>query len=292
MSDYLTACADLRARLGADAVLTDRSEIIVYQSDGSTLHDALPGAVVFPLDTQQVADVVSTCHRHGVPFVARGAGTGLSGGAMAARGGIVIALNRMNKILDIDVENRRATVQPGVTNLAVTQAVTEHGLHYAPDPSSQAVCTLGGNVAHNSGGPHTLKYGVTVNHVIGLQLVLPDGEIVEVGGPERPGYDLLALLVGSEGTLGVVTAVTVKLTPDPQAIRTLLAAFPSPDQASRAVSAIIGAGLFSATPTICHNNHNTRGNSKINGNSNPPPIYSVISSRMPLRSPTTMSKSS
>jgi len=210
------------------------------------MHAAPAGAVVYPTSTSEVARVVAACADHDAPFVARGAGTGLSGGAMAMDGGVVVALNRMDAVLSVDAENRRAVVQPGVTNLAISRAVAEHDLYYAPDPSSQAVCTIGGNVAHNSGGPHTLKYGVTVNHVLGLELVLPDGQVLEIGGPERPGYDLLALLTGSEGTMGIVTSVTVNLLRKPQAVRTLLAAFPTPDQASRAVAGIIAGGCVPA----------------------------------------------
>ncbi len=233
-------------RLGADAVVSDPGELVVYECDGSTLHDATPALVVFPRGTDQVADVVRTCVAAGVPFVARGAGTGLSGGAMARDAGVIIALNRMHRILSIDPLRRRAEVEPGVANLAVTRAAAPHGLAYAPDPSSQAVCTIGGNVAHNSGGPHTLKTGVTVNHVLGLELVLTDGSVVEVGGPERPGYDLLALLTGSEGTFGIVTRITLNLVRRPQAVATALAAFATIDAASRAVSGIIAAGIIPA----------------------------------------------
>lgn len=236
----------LARRLGADRVLTDPSELIVYESDGSTMHDTRPRAVVFPQGTEEVAAVVQACRANSVPFVARGAGTGLSGGAMALDGGIVIALNRSNRILGIDVENRRATVEPGVRNLAVSEAAARHGLFYAPDPSSQAVCTLGGNVAHNSGGPHTLKHGVTVNHVLGLQLVTPLGEVVRIGGPDRPGYDLLALLTGAEGTLGIVTEVELSLKRLPEGVATLLASFPDIDRASEAVSALISEGIVPA----------------------------------------------
>ena len=236
----------LVGRLGADRVLTDPAELVVYESDGSTLHDVVPRAVVFPTTTEEVAAVVTACRAEGVPFVARGAGTGLSGGAMALQGGVLVALNRMDKVLELDPADRRALVQPGVRNLAVSEAAARHGLYYAPDPSSQAVCTIGGNVAHNSGGPHTLKYGVTVNHVRGLELVTPLGEVVQVGGPDRPGYDLLALLTGAEGTLGIVTAVEVALRRVPESVRTLLAAFRDVDAASAAVSAIIGSGLVPA----------------------------------------------
>jgi len=233
-------------RLGRERVLDDPSELLVYSSDGSVLHDSQPAAVVFPTSTEEVVAVVDACRAERRPFVARGAGTGLSGGAMALDGGVVIAMNRMDRIVSLDPADRRARVQPGVRNLAVSEAAARHGLFYAPDPSSQAVCTLGGNVAHNSGGPHTLKYGVTVNHVRGLQLVTPLGEVLEVGGPERPGYDLLALLTGAEGTLGIVTAIDVALRRLPESVRTVLAAFPDTDGASAAVSSIIASGLLPA----------------------------------------------
>ncbi len=226
--------------------MRDPSELIVYEADGSTMHNTLPSAVVFPQGAEEVSAVVQACRANGVPFVARGAGTGLSGAGMALDGGIVVALNRMNRILSLDVEDRRATVEPGVRNLAVSEAAATHGLFYAPDPSSQAVCTLGGNVAHNSGGPHTLKHGVTVNHVVGLELVTPLGEIVRIGGPDRPGLDLLALLTGAEGTLGIVTEVELRLCQTPEGVRTLLAAFPDIESASEAVSALIAGGVVPA----------------------------------------------
>jgi len=236
----------LAAVVGPQNVGADAASLRVHENDGSTLHPARPHAVVWPSTAEEVAAVVRTCAARGTPFVARGAGTGLSGGAMALEGGVVIALNRMNAILGIDAPNLRARVQPGVTNLSVSRAVAPLGLYYAPDPSSQAVCTVGGNVAHNSGGPHTLKHGVTVNHVLGLQLVLPDGDLVELGGAERPGYDLLALLCGSEGTLGIVTAITVRLLRRPAGVRTLLAAFETPQQASLAVAEVIASGTVPA----------------------------------------------
>jgi len=232
--------------LGAGNVLSDPSEILVYESDGSTMHNVQPGGVVYPRGTEQIAAVVTACARAGVPFVARGAGTGLSGGAMALGDGIIVALNRMNRILSVDPANRRAEVEPGVTNLSITKEAAPHGLYFAPDPSSQSVCTIGGNIAHNSGGPHTLKHGVTVNHLIALEFVLPDGRVVEIGGPERPGYDLAALVTGSEGTFGIVSRATVKLTRRAEGVRTLLAAFVSPRDASRAVSGIIAAGVIPA----------------------------------------------
>jgi glycolate oxidase len=195
-----------------------------------------------------VQAVVSSCDRHGVPFVARGAGTGLSGGAVPVAGGIVISLARMNRILEIDLASARVTVQPGVTNLAVTNAVSADGFYYAPDPSSQQVCTIGGNVAENSGGAHCLKNGFTVNHVTGLTIVLPDGEVVRLGGKgfDAPGCDLLGAFVGSEGTLGIATEVVLRVLRQPEAVRTLLAGFPSTDAAGGAVSGVIAAGILPA----------------------------------------------
>jgi glycolate oxidase len=236
----------LRDAVGRKQVVTDLGARLVHADDGSVLHPGLPRAVVYPTSTEEVAAVVRTCAAAGVPFVARGAGTGLSGGAVALDGGVVVSLQRMTAIVSLDPQNRRAVVQPGVSNLAVSRAAEPHGLYYAPDPSSQAVCTIGGNVAHNAGGPHTLKYGVTVDHVLGLTLVLPDGSVSEAGGPERPGYDLVALLTGSEGTLGIVTEISVRLLRKPEAVSTLLAAFATPDAASHAVAAIIAGGVVPA----------------------------------------------
>ena len=238
--------ATLTRRLGERAVVSDPAEVLVYECDGSALRRALPSAVVFPRETAEVAEVVRACASRGVPFLARGAGTGLSGGSLALGGGIVLALNRMDRILQIDLPNRRAVVEPGVVNLALTRAVAGDGLYYAPDPSSQAVCTIGGNVAHNSGGPHTLKYGVTANHVLALEMVLSDGTIAEIGGSDRPGYDLAGIVTGSEGTFGIITRITVRLMRRPASVRTLLAAFPSTDEAARAVSGITAAGIIPA----------------------------------------------
>ncbi len=238
--------AHLRTLLGAAAVHDGPAARHVHEHDGSTLHGSRPPAVVYPRSTDEVVSIVRACAAFGHPFVARGAGTGLSGGAIALDDALVISLQRMTAILALDPVDRRARVQPGVANLAVSRAAAPFGLHYAPDPSSQAVCTIGGNVAHNSGGPHTLKRGVTVNHVLAAQLVLPDGTLCEVGGPERPGYDLVALLCGAEGTLGIVTEITLRLVPRPQGVATLLAAFPDTGGASRAVADIVGSGCVPA----------------------------------------------
>lgn len=243
-----TLLAELAAIVGEDAVLSDRSARRVYDCDAYTVDKAAPAAVVLPQSTEQVAALVKLCNRLGLPFVPRGAGTGLAGGTTAVCGGIVISTMRMNKILNIDLLNRRLTAQAGCININLTKAVSKDGLHYAPDPSSQGACTVGGNVAENSGGPHTLKYGVTTNHITGLKLVLPDGEIVELGGEteETPGYDLVGITVGSEGTFGIVTEVTVRLTPLPQAYRTLLAIFETVDECTQTVSDIIAAGILPA----------------------------------------------
>ncbi|HEX4933115.1 MAG TPA: FAD-linked oxidase C-terminal domain-containing protein, partial [Gemmatimonadaceae bacterium] len=206
-----------------------------------------PALAVFPRTREELVAVVRRLARDRVPFVPRGAGTGLSGGALAA-GTVLLGLNRLTRILSIDAENRLAVVEPGVVNVHLTRAVTPHGLHYAPDPSSQAACTIGGNVAENAGGPHCLKYGVTLNHVVALTVILPDGEIVALGNPdgEVDGYDLLGTFVGSEGCFGVALDVTVRLSRNPQAVRTLLADFTSLDAAARATSSIIAAGIVPA----------------------------------------------
>src|SRR5215467_7149106 len=202
----LTLVDELRQLLPGDRVLWRDYDLMLYEYDGS-IDKHRPLAVVFPLSTQEVSHVVKVCNRFGVPYTARGAGTGLSGGAIPAQGGVLISLARMTRILEIDVENMRAIVEPGVVNLRLGQATAAFGLTYVPDPSSQKACTIGGNVGENSGGPHTLRYGVTTNHTLGLEAVLPDGKVVTVGGSalDTPGYDLVGLLVGSEGTLGIVT---------------------------------------------------------------------------------------
>ena len=237
---------DLAAIVAPMPVLSAPEEMLVYECDGHTLDKAPPSAVVFPSTTEQVVAIVKLANKYGLPFVARGAGTGLSGGALALDGVIVIEMCRMHKILEIDYVNQRAVVQPGLVNLHLSLAVADAGYYYAPDPSSQGSCTIGGNVAENSGGPHTLKYGVTTNHVLGLEVVLPDGAVVHFGGPtlDTPGYDLTGLFVGSEGTFGIVTKVTVRLLRKPQAWKTVLAFFASVDAASSAVSGIIGAGII------------------------------------------------
>ena len=222
-------------------------DLIVFEYDGS-VDRALPLAVVLPSSTDEVAGAVMAARRHGVPIVARGAGTGLSGGAIAERGGIVIALTRMTKILELDAENRLAVVEPGVVNLDISHEASKHGLYFAPDPSSQKACTIGGNVAENSGGPHCLAYGVTTNHVLGMEVVLADGSVQWFGGKtrEHPGYDLRGVVIGSEGTLSIVTKIVVRLLKEPESIRTLLAVYKTLEQASSAVSGIIAEGIVPA----------------------------------------------
>jgi glycolate oxidase subunit GlcD len=224
----------------------------VYECDGLTLHRAVPSAVVFPRSAEEVQAVVRLCRAFGAPFVPRGAGTGLSGGAIALEEAVVIECSRMNRILEIDPVDRLATVEPGVVNADLSKAVAPLGLFYAPDPSSQLACTIGGNIAENSGGPHTLKYGTTTNHILALDLVLPDGERVRLGSKTgfAPGYDLVGAVVGSEGTLGVVTGATVRLEPIPEAVETLLVVFPDVVSACRSVGAIIESGLVPAALEI------------------------------------------
>jgi glycolate oxidase len=238
----------LRAEIGVDRVLTDRQQLRTYECDGLAHYKVMPAIVVLPITTDQVAAVVRTCVEAKVPYVARGSGTGLSGGALPRADGVLIVTSQMRAIKEVDPPNQRAVVEPGVINLQVTRAATPYGYYYAPDPSSQQICSIGGNVAENSGGAHCLKYGFTTNHVLGIELVTPDGDVVRLGGkaPDPPGYDLLGAFVGSEGTLGIATEVTLRLMRTPEAVRTLLAAFRSTDEAGGAVSAIIGAGVIPA----------------------------------------------
>lgn len=230
---------ELQTIVGNNGVLYEPEDLMLYEYDGGTQKHT-PDAVVLPRTTEQVVEIVKLAAREGVPLLPRGAGTGLSGGAIPVTGGIVVGFSRMNRILELDLENLRAVVQPGVVNADITLAVYPSGYFYAPDPSSQKACTIGGNVAENAGGPHTLAYGVTTNHVLGLETVLPDGSVIHTGGKELdvPGYDLTGLIVGSEGTLGIVTKVIVRLVRVPEAVKTLLGVFHSVDDASRAVAAI------------------------------------------------------
>jgi glycolate oxidase len=239
---------ELRQIVGPENVLAARSDLLVYECDGFTIEKNSPDIVVFPRHTDDVARIVKLCNRTGVPFLPRGAGTSLSGGCLPVGGGVMIVLTRMKRILEINLRDRYAVVEPGVVNVWLTNALKGTGYHYAPDPSSQGACTIGGNVATNSGGPHTLKYGVTVNHVLAVEAVLADGRIVQLGSPaEDPvGLDLVGAVVGSEGTLAIVTKVWVRLTRNPQGHRTMLGVFESVDDATRAISEIIGAGIVPA----------------------------------------------
>ncbi|WP_327102452.1 FAD-linked oxidase C-terminal domain-containing protein [Nonomuraea glycinis] len=240
-----TLIEELRGVLPAEWVITDPVRLRTYECDGLTYHRATPGVVVLPETAEQVARVVRLCGEFAVPFVARGSGTGLSGGALPREDGVLIVTSRMRRILEVDLPNRRAVVEPGVTNLAITEAVRDQGYYYAPDPSSQQICSIGGNVAENSGGAHCLKYGFTVNHIEACEIVTPDGDLVTLDRMD-PGYDLLGAFVGSEGTLGIATKITVRLSRAPQAVTTVLAAFESIEQGGKAVSAIIGAGIVPA----------------------------------------------
>jgi len=239
----------LKQVLGEQGVLWKPEDLLLYEYDGS-VELARPDSVVFPRSTRDVVQIVEVANRYGVPLVGRGAGTGLSGGALAPQGGIVLVFSRMNRILELDHENQRAVVQPGVVNWELTRAVEHAGLYFAPDPSSQKACTIGGNVAENAGGPHTLAYGVTSHHVTGLELVLPSGDVIRVGGKtvESVGYDLTGLLVGSEGTLAIVTEITVKLLRQPEAVKTLLAVYDHVDDATETVVELTARGI---TPAAC-----------------------------------------
>ncbi len=228
---------------------------MVYECDGYVVEKSVPDVVVFPTSTEQVVEVVKLCNRHDVPFVPRGAGTSLAGGTLTVGGGVMICLTRMKRILEVSLRDRYAIVESGVVNVWLTRSLAGTGFHYAPDPSSQGACTIGGNVATNSGGPHTLKYGVTVNHIKGTTLVMPDGTLVETGGitEDDPGYDLTGLVVGNEGTFGIVTKAVVNLTRDPEAGRTFLGVFDSVDSATETVSGIIAAGIVPAALEMLDN---------------------------------------
>ena len=238
---------ELRAIVGEHYVLIEKEDVIVYEQDGS-IFQVMPEIVVLPANVEQVSAVIRAAKRANVPIVPRGSGTGLAGGAVPAEGGIVLSLARLDRILKIDLPNRIAIVEPGVINQDVTKAVAEDGFFYAPDPSSQAACSIGGNVANNSGGPHTLAYGVTTNHVLGLEVVLDDGQIIWLGGEvtDTPGYDLCGIFVGSEGTLGIVTKIAVRLMKTRESVRTLLAVFDQMDHATQTVVDITGAGIIPA----------------------------------------------
>jgi glycolate dehydrogenase FAD-linked subunit len=243
-----TFLADLERIVGAEGLVRSAEGRLVYECDMHTFYKGAPDAVALPTRAEEVVAIVNLCRRERVPIVPRGSGTGLIGGAMAPLGGVMIGTNRMDRILEIDLTNRCATVQPGLINLSLTRAVATQGYFFAPDPSSQMVSSIGGNVATNAGGPHCLKYGITTNHVLGVELVTGTGELVRLGGKaaERPGYDLVGVAVGSEGTFGIVTAATVRLLHVAEAVKTILASFTAIEDASEAVSAIIATGIVPA----------------------------------------------
>lgn len=243
---------ELRNSVSPDGLIIERSQLQTYECDGLTAYRTMPLAVLLPRSTQEVSNILKICDRHGLPFVARGAGTGLSGGALPDAGGIVISLARMTRILNVDIPNQRITVEPGIINNHVTARVAPYGYFYAPDPSSQSVCTIGGNVAENAGGAHCLKYGFTTTHVLGMEIVLPTGEITYFGSssPDAPGYDLAGVFVGSEGTLGIATAVTLRIVKRPETVQVLLAAFHDVTSAAQTVSDIIAASILPSAMEI------------------------------------------
>jgi glycolate oxidase len=248
-SDHLD---ELRAILGGDGVLDSEAARFTYEADALMLEKHTPDCVVLPRSTDEVAAVVRWAHARGIPVTPRGAGTGLAGGATPERGGIVLSVNRMDRVLSVDADRMFAWVEPGLVNLELSKQVAPHGLYYAPDPASQQVSTIGGNVATNAGGPHCLKYGVTLNHVLGIVAVLPDGTVMALGGesPDAPDFDLASVIVGSEGTLAIVTEICVRLLPKPEAVKTMLFDFVTIEEACRTVSAAIAAGIVPAAMEI------------------------------------------
>ncbi|MDQ3911217.1 MAG: FAD-binding protein [Actinomycetota bacterium] len=235
--------------LGPEGVISDREQLRSYECDGLMNYRVIPDLVVLPENAEQVQQIVTTCYEEGIPFVARGSGTGLSGGALPVESGVLIVLSRMRRILEVDISNQRIVVEPGVINVWVSEEVADEGYYYAPDPASQIVSSIGGNLAENSGGVHCLKYGFTTNHVMGAEVVLADGSVVQIGGgmaPDAPGYELLGAFVGSEGTLGIATKITLRVVRKPEAVRTLLAAFKDTEEAGGAVSGIIADGIVPA----------------------------------------------
>ena len=248
LSDQATFVEALRAIVGAESVLDAQAELLVYECDAFVLEKHAPQVAVFPQSAGEVARIVKLCVERDVPFMPRGAGTSLAGGGAAIGGGVILVLTRMQAIHEVNLRDRYAVVEPGVVNAALNRRLAGSGYHYAPDPSSQGACTIGGNVGTNAGGPHTLKYGVTANHVLGVEIVTADGQIVRLGGhvEDSPGLDLVGTIVGSEGTLAIVTKVWVRLTRDPQGHRTMLAVFESVDAATQAISGIIGEGIIPA----------------------------------------------
>lgn len=249
--------SELSEWIPEERLILDKAEMRVYECDGFPLHKQPPTAVVLCKTRDEVIRTVKWCHRRKIPFTPRGAGTGLSGGSTPVAGGVILDTNRMKRMIEVDLENRFAVVEPGVINIKVTQAVHNEGYHYAPDPSSQKACTIGGNIAENSGGPHCLKYGMTTDHILGLEVVMPDGEVVTLGGPQadQSGYDLVGMFVGTEGTCGVVVSATIRLVPNPPAIRTYLAIFDAMNLACRMVARVTEEAILPAALEIL--DHNT-----------------------------------
>ena len=243
------------AVVGKKGVVQRKEELLVYECDGLPSYRQRPALVILPRTTEQVSEAVKICHNLNIPWLPRGAGTGLSGGALPIENCVLIVTSLMQKILKIDLENQQVVVQPGIINNWVTQAVSGAGFYYAPDPSSQIICSIGGNIAENSGGVHCLKYGVTTNHVLGLKIVTPEGSILDMGGPisEMPGYDLTGLFVGSEGTLGIATEITLRILKYPESVCVLLAGFPSIENTGQTVSDIISAGIIPGGMEIMDN---------------------------------------
>ncbi|MFQ5803494.1 MAG: FAD-linked oxidase C-terminal domain-containing protein [Candidatus Methylomirabilales bacterium] len=256
MQDKTRIIRELERIVGPRGVVHGEDELRVYETDGLTLFKAMPDLVVLPSSAEQVTDVVKFCQREKIPFVARGSGTGLSGGALPLEGGVVIGLNRMNRIVELDYDNKRAVVEPGIVNVWLTNAVAPRSYYYAPDPASQIACSIGGNVSENSGGVRTPKYGVTTNHVMGVEVILPNGGLVQLGGKtlDPLGYDLLGVFVGSEGTFGIATKVIVRLMRKPEAVKTLMAVFENLEDASNAVSGVVATGIIPVSIEMMDNN--------------------------------------
>ncbi|MFQ5848249.1 MAG: FAD-linked oxidase C-terminal domain-containing protein [Candidatus Methylomirabilales bacterium] len=256
IQDKARIIRELEQIVRRDGVVHEEDELRVYETDGLTIFKAMPDAVVLPTTAEQVAALVTFCQREKIHYVARGSGTGLSGGALPLEGGIMVGMNRMNRILELDFDNHRAVVEPGMVNVWLTNAVAARGYYYAPDPASQIACSIGGNVSENSGGVRTPKYGVTTNHVMGVEVILPNGERVQLGGKtvDAPGYDLLGVFVGSEGTFGIVTKVIVRLMRKPEAVKTLMAVFENMEDASNTVSGVVAAGIIPVSMEMMDNN--------------------------------------
>ncbi len=256
IQDKARIVRELETIVGPKGVVHEEDELRVYETDGLTIFKAMPEIVVLPSTAKQVAELVTLCQREKIPYVPRGAGTGLSGGALPLHGGVMIGLNRMGAILEIDYDNKRAVVEPGMVNVWLTNAVGPQNYYYAPDPASQIACSIGGNVAENSGGVRTPKYGVTTNHIMGVEVVLPNGKLVQLGGKtlDTPGYDLLGVYVGSEGTFGITTKVIVRLMRKPEAVKTLMAVFENLEDASNTVSGVVAAGIIPVAIEMMDNN--------------------------------------